>query len=154
VGQRRRALLVRQLEAASAIRSATVRDAFLQIPREIFIRDVAERLGIAAVYRDEAYPTKTDPHGDAISSSSQPQIMALMLEELRVSPGHRILEVGTGTGYNAALLSDLAGPKGHVTSVALDPELARGARHSLRAAGRAGWRRKRRGSGVISFDLR
>lgn len=128
--------LVRRLEAESAIRSAAVRKAFLEIPREVFIPDVAERLGIGAVYRDEAYPIKTDTRGDAISSSSQPQIMALMLDELRVAPGHRVLEIGTGTGYNAALLSALVGPRGRVTSIELDPQLATRARRSIRVAGR------------------
>ena len=126
-----------------------MRVAFLEVPREHFIPEVAERLGIAAVYRDEAYPTKTDPRGDAISSSSQPGIMASMLEELSVLPGHRILEVGAGTGYNAALLRALVGPNGRVTSVELDPELASRARLAVRAArrranivagdGRDGW---------------
>ncbi len=88
--------LVRQLEVARVIRSAAVRDAFLKVPREVFLPGVADEHGIATVYRDEAYPTKTDEHGHAVSSSSQPGIMASMLEELRVSPGHRVLEVGAG----------------------------------------------------------
>jgi protein-L-isoaspartate(D-aspartate) O-methyltransferase len=127
--------LVRQLEGTRVIRSTRVRDAFLQVPREVFLPAVADELGIAAVYRDEAFPTKTDEHGDAISSSSQPVIMASMLEELRVCPGHRVLEVGAGTGYNAALLSFLVGPRGQVTSVELDPDLARGARGAVRTVG-------------------
>jgi protein-L-isoaspartate(D-aspartate) O-methyltransferase len=135
MSRRRREQLVRELESASAIRSSAVREAFLEVPREIFIPDLAKRLGIAAVYRDDAYPIKTDPRGDAISSSSQPGIMAAMLEELQVLPGLSILEVGAGTGYNAALLSVLVGPKGRVTSVELDAALATGARRSVRAAG-------------------
>jgi protein-L-isoaspartate(D-aspartate) O-methyltransferase len=149
MSRRHRQKLVRQLESSSAIRSAAVREAFLEVPRETFLPDIAERFGVGAVYRDEAFPTKTDARGDAISSSSQPGIMASMLEELRVSPGHRVLEIGSGTGYNAALLSVLVGPKGHVTSVELDPELATRARRAVRAAkrrvsivaadGREGW---------------
>jgi protein-L-isoaspartate(D-aspartate) O-methyltransferase len=149
MSRRRREQLVRALESASAIRSSAVREAFLEVPREIFIPDVAKRLGVAAVYRDEAYPIKTDPRGDAVSSSSQPGIMASMLEELRVLPGHSVLEIGAGTGYNAALLSVLVGSKGSVTSVELDASLATGARRSVRAAcerasivvgdGRRGW---------------
>jgi protein-L-isoaspartate(D-aspartate) O-methyltransferase len=135
MSRRHRQQLVRQLESASAIRSPAVREAFLEVPRETFIPLIAQRLGVGAVYRDEAYPTKTDPRGDAISSSSQPGIMASMLEELRVSPGHRVLEIGSGTGYNAALLSVLVGPKGHVTSK-LDPELATQARRAVRAVAR------------------
>src|SRR5712691_9793899 len=135
MSKRYRQGLVRQLEASRVVRTTHVRDAFLQVPREVFLPGVADEQGIAAVYRDEAYPTKTDAHGHAISSSSQPGIMASMLEELRVSPGQRVLEVGAGTGYNAALLSILVGQRGQVTSVELDPDVARQARQVLDALG-------------------
>ena len=135
MSRRYREALVRRLEASGAIRSTAVRDAFLAIPRETFIPAVADERGIAAVYRDESYPIKLDERGDAISSSSQPGIMAAMLEELRASPGLRVLEIGTGTGYNAALLSSLVESRGTVTSVELDPDLARQARGALRAVG-------------------
>jgi protein-L-isoaspartate(D-aspartate) O-methyltransferase len=61
--------------------------------------------------------------------------MARMLEMLDVSPGQRVLEVGAGTGYNAALLARLVGPKGAVTSVELDREVAGQARDALLAVG-------------------
>jgi protein-L-isoaspartate(D-aspartate) O-methyltransferase len=127
--------LVGKLESASAIRSDAVRDAFLTVPREIFIPAVADEQGIGAVYEDEAYPTKTDQRGDPISSSSQPQIMALMLEALRLAPAQRILEVGAGTGYNAALISAIVGPRGRVTSIELDPDIAADARGAVAEAG-------------------
>ncbi len=130
-----RRLLVDKLEAASVIRSDAVREAFLTVPREVFIPVVAQERGIAAAYEDEAYPTKTDRHGDAISSSSQPQIMALMLEALRLAPGQRILEIGAGTGYNAALISAIVGRKGRVTSVEIDPRIAEGAHAAVLAVG-------------------
>jgi protein-L-isoaspartate(D-aspartate) O-methyltransferase len=143
--------LVRHLERTSAIRSTAVRDAFLAVPREIFVPAIAETHGVKAVYRDEAIPTKTDTFGNAISSSSQPGIMAEMLEELRVAPGQRVLEIGAGTGYNAALLGLLVGPRGRVTSVELDPDVAAGARSALKQVGarvtvpvrdgRRGWER-------------
>jgi protein-L-isoaspartate(D-aspartate) O-methyltransferase len=149
--RRHRESLVRQLQASGAIRSSAVRDAFLAIPRETFVPVVLHDHGIAAVYRDEAFPTKLDDRGDAVSSSSQPGIMAAMLEELRVSPGQRVLEIGTGTGYNAALLSFLVGPRGQVTSVELDPGVAKDARRAVRDVGararvvvgdgRRGWQR-------------
>jgi protein-L-isoaspartate(D-aspartate) O-methyltransferase len=47
-----------------------------------------------------------------------------MLEQLQVSHGHRVLEIGTGTGYDAALLAVLAGPDGCIVSVEVYPELA------------------------------
>jgi protein-L-isoaspartate(D-aspartate) O-methyltransferase len=83
--------LVRDLERTSAIQSAAVRDAFLAVPREIFVPLVAEAQGIRAVYRNEAFP-KTDTFGNPISSSSEPGIMASMLEEMRAAPGQRVLD--------------------------------------------------------------
>jgi len=112
-----------------------VRNAFLSVPREIFVTEFAAREGLAAVYRDEAILTKRNAQGTALSSSSQPAIMALMLEQLGLEEGMRILEVGAGTGYNAALLSHIVGPRGRVVSVDVDPELVRDARRSLRAGG-------------------
>ena len=113
-----------------------MRDAFLRVPRELFVPAFAAEHGLDAVYRDEAIVTKTDEHGTPISSSSQPQIMAIMLERLALEPGLRVLEIGAGTGYNAALLKTIVGPRGRVVSVDVDPELARGARSRLR---RGGW---------------
>jgi protein-L-isoaspartate O-methyltransferase len=73
---------VRALESASAIRSSAVREAFLEVPREIFIPEVAKRLGVDAVYRDEAYPIKTDPRGDAVSSCRAPKLRLLRCDRL------------------------------------------------------------------------
>ena len=69
------------------------------------------------------------------SSSTQPSLMAAMLARLDVRPGDRVLEIGAGTGFNAALLADLAGHGGSVTAVDLQPEVAEGAKRNLRAAG-------------------
>jgi protein-L-isoaspartate O-methyltransferase len=60
--------------------------------------------------------------------------MALMLDALRLEQGQRVLEIGTGTGYNAAVLSELVGA-GNVVTVELDPETADEARTHLRASG-------------------
>jgi protein-L-isoaspartate(D-aspartate) O-methyltransferase len=57
----------------------------------------------------EAVVTHRDAEGVALSSSSAPGVVASMLEQLDVQPGHRVLEIGAGTGYNAALLAYLAG---------------------------------------------
>ncbi len=111
--------------------------------------EVAAQCGLEAVYRDEAIVTKHDAHGVPVSSSSQPAIIASMLERLDLREGQRVLEVGTGTGYNAALIAEIVGPRGDVVSVELDPDLARRARSVLQQAGypvrvvagdgRAGW---------------
>ncbi|MEV8452082.1 methyltransferase domain-containing protein [Streptomyces sp. NPDC052095] len=72
--------------------------------------------------------------GELISSSSQPSLMARMLEELDVRAGQRVLEIGTGSGYNAALLAHRLGDDA-VTTIDLDPELTEAARRHLDAAG-------------------
>jgi protein-L-isoaspartate(D-aspartate) O-methyltransferase len=79
--------------------------------------------------------THRDPPGVATSSASAPGIVAAMLGQLDVSPGHRILEIGAGTGYNAALLAHLTGPGGQVTTIELDPGIATEAEGALAAAG-------------------
>ena len=86
------------------------------------------------VYTDRAFITK-QVDGVPTSSSSQPSIMALMLEQLDVAPGMRVLEIGAGTGYNAALLSALVGDDGQVTTVDIDVDTAEAAREHLRSAG-------------------
>lgn len=93
--------------------------------------------GLAAVYSDRVLVTAlTDtPAGVAVlSSSTQPGLMTRMLETLDVREGHHVLEIGTGTGYNAALLTHLLGAH-HVVSVDVEPELVALARTRLAALG-------------------
>jgi protein-L-isoaspartate(D-aspartate) O-methyltransferase len=79
--------------------------------------------------------TERDAQGVPISSSSQPTIMALMLDQLDVASGQRVLEIGTGSGYNAGLLAQLVGPAGMVVSVEIDHRVAARAGAILSAAG-------------------
>lgn len=85
-------------------------------------------------YADRAIALKMSDN-EVLSSISQPGMIALMLELLAPSSGDRILEVGTGSGYNAALIAELVGPTGSVTTLDLDPELAERARKVLRELG-------------------
>ncbi len=95
---------------------------------------------LAAVYSDESLITKVleaaSQSGGAMltSSSTMPSLMLTMLEALDVTEGCRVLEIGTGSGYNAALLCERLGSK-HVTSVDIDPELVELARQRLAANG-------------------
>jgi len=127
--------LVDQLVRRKLIRSAALREAFLAVPRETFIPAVMGEKGLDAVYKDEAYPAKVDESGRWLSSSSQPGIMAQMLEGLELKPGVRVLEIGTGTGYNAALLAHMLGSAGRVVTVDIDDDLARQARSALSTTG-------------------
>lgn len=90
---------------------------------------------MAEVYADQAILTHRSADGMGTSSSSQPAIMAVMLGQLDAQPGDHVLEIGAGTGYNAALLAHLVGPSGTVVSIDLDPEVAAEAREHLAAAG-------------------
>jgi protein-L-isoaspartate(D-aspartate) O-methyltransferase len=89
--------------------------------------------GLAGAYRDEALVTALLPDGHgglaAVSSSTQPSLMVGMLDALDLGNHPRVLEIGTGTGYNAALMCHVLGD-GAVCSVDIDPNLvdAAGAR--------------------------
>lgn len=117
------------------VRTDAVAAAFCEVPRELFVAGVLAEQGLEAVYRDEPHVIKRNLEGRPLSSSSQPGIMAQMLDRLDLRPGHRVLEIGAGSGYNAALLSRLVGPSGRITSVDIDPQIAGDARRALEAGG-------------------
>lgn len=131
----REQLLVHVQEQGGAT-DALVAEALRTVPRHIFLPDLPPE----AAYRDEAIVTKRDADGQPISSSSQPTIMAIMLDQLGAARGHRVLEIGAGTGFNAALIEHIVGPRGKVVSIDLDPEIVERAEDNLSAAGCAGVR--------------
>ncbi|WP_329399978.1 methyltransferase domain-containing protein [Streptomyces melanogenes] len=135
--------------------------AFDAVPRELFVPDriwpgiadgtrqnpLVDRakdpdVWFRAVYSDIPLTTQWDDGGhtgDGLgttpsSSSSQPRMVFSMLADLGVQDGHRVLEIGTGTGWNAGLLSRRLGDA-NVVSVEYDEAVAKGAGENLRAAG-------------------
>jgi protein-L-isoaspartate(D-aspartate) O-methyltransferase len=116
--------LVRLLIDKGVLTDLRVADAMAAVPRELFVpgdrRDDA--------YADKVLVTKYDDEGIAISSASQPAIVAIMLQQLRLDGGHTVLEIGAGTGYNAALLARIAE---RVITVDIDEEIAAAARARL-----------------------
>ena len=123
--------LVAQVLQTSGIRDERIAAALRDVPRHLFL----PHLPPEDAYLDDAIVTKRDADGQPISSSSQPAIMAIMLDQLTLAPGQRVLEIGAGTGYNAALMRHIIGPSGTVVSVDIEAELADLAREHLASAG-------------------
>ncbi|MGH3936347.1 MAG: rRNA adenine N-6-methyltransferase family protein [Pseudonocardiaceae bacterium] len=102
-------------------------------PQEWMQRAYGPRSVITQV--DDGHPAGPNERGRYITSSaSQPNVVALMLDALNTKPGMRVLEIGTGTGYNTALLTHRLGAR-NVTSIEIDPDLANHARTALTATG-------------------
>ncbi len=129
--RRLRERMVSQVIAGGRPVSDAVTRALRVVPRHVFLPE----LNPEAAYRDEAIVTKRNADGQPTSSSSQPTIMAIMLDQLDLAPGHRVLEIGAGTGYNAALLKHIVGAEGAVVSIDLDEDVAEQAREHLAAVG-------------------
>jgi protein-L-isoaspartate(D-aspartate) O-methyltransferase len=117
----RRHMVETQLRARG-IRDLRLLQAMADIPRHEFVDPR---------YRDQAYEDHPLPI-DAGQTISQPYIVALMLELLQLDPSSKVLEIGTGSGYQAAVLSQLAG---HVYTMERHPELARQAAETLSRLG-------------------
>ncbi|MCS0604945.1 methyltransferase domain-containing protein [Streptomyces sp. LP11] len=149
-----RAELVREIDADGAWAADPVwREAFATVPRHLFVPyyyvtgprgherrwcespdPAARERWVRGAYADVPLATRLRD-GELLSSSSQPSLMARMLVALGVEDGDRVLEVGAGTGYNAALLGHRLGDDGLVTTIDLEPEITESARQHLAAAG-------------------
>jgi protein-L-isoaspartate(D-aspartate) O-methyltransferase len=126
-----RATMVDSIVAGGWTRSDRVANAMRVVLRHRFVPAAP----IVEAYADQAVITKRGSDGAALSCASVPSMVALMLDQLDVQPGHRVLEIGAGTGYNAALLANLVGPSGRVTTVDIDPAVTAQARQALDATG-------------------
>ncbi|MGH3694569.1 MAG: methyltransferase, FxLD system [Pseudonocardiaceae bacterium] len=107
-----------------------VEAALRTVPRHLFAPEVP----LDQAYADRSIVTKRTERGAPISSVSAPHTQAMMLGQLQVGSGQRVLEIGSG-GYNAALLRELVGPEGSVTTLDIDLEIADRARACLTTAG-------------------
>jgi len=123
--ERHAAFVTRLRDITSA--PAAIIDAFARVPRHHFLPGVPLHLA----YADDAVVTRNEG-GIPTSSSSQPSLMARMLDQLGVQPGEHVLEVGTGTGYNAAVLAAYGAA---VTTIEVQADLASAATARLGAAG-------------------
>jgi protein-L-isoaspartate(D-aspartate) O-methyltransferase len=138
-GSRRQAMVDRQIRARG-VTDRRVIAAMAKVPRERFVPDEFA----AAAYDDRPLPIGL---GQTIS---QPFIVAYMTEVLEVAPDHTVLEIGTGSGYQAAILGELAR---QVYTVEIVPELARRAAATLQTLGYANVR-VREGDGYAGWPER
>ena len=123
--------LVDELKSMGCIQTPRVEAAFQAVLRHRFIPETP----LEEVYSNRVILTKQDQNGQWISSSSEPAIMAIMLEQLDLEPGQKVLEIGAGTGYNAALMAHIVGETGQVVTVDIDDDLVEAAQAHLRVAG-------------------
>ncbi len=124
--------MVDDLELKGYVKSDAVGAALRNVPRHLFIpwrklEDAYQGVGGAIADPD------TTP--ETISTVSQPIAVAMMLEGFAIKPGMRVLEIGAGSGYNAALLAHLAGEHGRVVTVDVEDFLVEKARRQLAATG-------------------
>jgi protein-L-isoaspartate(D-aspartate) O-methyltransferase len=122
--------LAGELRRTGAVTSPALAQAFESVPRHRFIPEVAPE----DAYADRAISIKSEGV-NTLASISQPSMLAKMLELAEVQPGARVLEIGTGSGYNAALLAHLAGDAGLVVTIEVESDLADRARAALSACG-------------------
>ncbi|WP_048147186.1 protein-L-isoaspartate(D-aspartate) O-methyltransferase [Pyrococcus abyssi] len=114
---------VEMLEREGIIRSLEVKEAFLKYPRYMFVEDRYK----SYAHIDEPLPI---PAGQTVSA---PHMVAIMLEIAKLKEGMNVLEVGTGSGWNAALISYIV--KTDVYSIERIPELVEFAKRNLERAG-------------------
>ena len=128
--RKERERLVRQLEEEGILKDPHVKRALLKVPREEFV---------LPEYRRYAYVDRPLPilAGQTISA---PHMCCIMCQALELKPGHKVLEVGTGSGYHAALCAEIVAPensekKGHVYTIEIVPELVKFAMENLKRTG-------------------
>ena len=107
--------LADDLKNKGAIKTSRVEEAFRSIARHLFVTDFP----LEQIYLDQFIVTKKIK-GVPVSTSSTPSIMAKWLELLQLESGHKVLEIGAGTGYNAALMAHIVGETGHVVTIDVD----------------------------------
>jgi protein-L-isoaspartate(D-aspartate) O-methyltransferase len=117
-----RARMVETQIAARGVRDPRVLEAMRKVPRHLFV-DPSQR---NQANEDHPLPIAAN------QTISQPYIVALMTELLALTPRARVLEIGTGSGYQSAVLGELAA---EVYSIEIVPDLARGASEKLRQLG-------------------
>jgi protein-L-isoaspartate(D-aspartate) O-methyltransferase len=111
--------------------SRQVEQVLRKVPRHVFVPEVSLEDAYATDY---APPIQRAEDGLITSSMSAVRVQAMMLDQAGLEPGMRVLEIGSG-GYNAALIAELVGADGEVTTIDIDPDITDRARRYLDEAG-------------------
>lgn len=122
--------LIESMTQRGVLENPRVKEAFQSIPRHLFLPEFTPE----QAYADHAIGIKQD-RGMVISSSSQPTMMAIMLDQMELDRGHNVLEIGTATGYNAAIMQYMVGDDGHISTIEIEKDLARSASLHLQQVG-------------------
>jgi len=146
---------VDRLKESGVLSDSAVEQAFRRVPRHLFVErffisdDDKEWTSVEhdpgrpkpehleTIYSDAALITRLRDN-EGVSSSSQPGLVAHMLQVLELRPGMRVLEVGAGMGYNAGLLAEIVGDPALVTTLDIQPDVVEQARRGLARAGYSG----------------
>src|SRR5260370_33163780 len=125
-----------------------IRNAFFAVPRHLFVERYRTRANpewhtvaadleehLSAIYANGGLGIFYKEGDPRVATISAPYMVLSMLELLKLAPGQRVFEVGTGSGWNAALMGYLVAPGGSVETVEIIPELVEGARRGLRRGG-------------------
>ncbi|HDM25010.1 MAG TPA: protein-L-isoaspartate O-methyltransferase [Thermoplasmatales archaeon] len=120
-----RARLVKKLKNEGYIKTPLVEKAFLEVPRENFVPDHLKKSAYLDIPLEIGF-------GQTISA---PHMVAIMCEALVLKKGQKVLEIGSGSGYHAAVVSEIIGERGRVYSVERIKELADMARENIRKTG-------------------
>ena len=120
--EEKRKNLVECLKKQGRIKTKEIQNAFLRIPREKFIPEIFEK---------HAYVDTPLEIGQG-QTISAPHMIAIMCEELDLKKGQKILEIGTGLGYHAAIVAKIIEPTGHVYSIERHKSLAEKAKENLK----------------------
>jgi protein-L-isoaspartate(D-aspartate) O-methyltransferase len=129
--------------------SEAIEGAYLAIPRHRFVRRyrewgtkewhvvTADNLAeyLATLYADRPLILFGDNDENILATISQPSFVLRMIDILQLQRGYRVFELGTGSGWNAALMGHLVGPEGQIESVEIVPELAHAAAESVESLG-------------------
>jgi protein-L-isoaspartate(D-aspartate) O-methyltransferase len=122
--------LVDALKARGYLSAPHLEAAFANVPRHLFLPGVAE----SRAYSDVAISLDYDLSGEVLCSAPIPGMIARLLEQARLAAGQNLLEIGTGTGYTAALLHHIVGDTGRVTTLEIERQIARRAQDHLQRA--------------------